>query len=280
MKINKRNKKLDLSKTLYSGQTPTFIFKQKNNEHYGYLKEEERYKPIKIQEKKNILKTKTKASKSSIIELLDLNRDLESVYKKIKTDDFISRSIEKFEGMRITKFSPLLTILLFISFSNNSIYNIQNFLQNLSKKFGKKIEFEGEIIYLPPSNQELFNLTEQDFRDCKAGYRAEYMAETFDLIKKEVVELEELENMNHLELKEELKKLCGVGDKVADCISLFAYRNLEAFPVDTHIKDIMTKKYLPKTSDLNQIREYAKQKWNGLAGYAQQYLYMNKISQI
>ena len=35
--------------------------------------------------------------------------------------------------------------------------------------------------------------------------------------------------------KNELMKLCGVGEKVADCICLFALHHMDAFPVDTHI---------------------------------------------
>ena len=39
--------------------------------------------------------------------------------------------------------------------------------------------------------------------------------------------------------KQELMKLSGVGEKVADCICLFALHHMDAFPVDTHISQVL-----------------------------------------
>jgi N-glycosylase/DNA lyase len=39
------------------------------------------------------------------------------------------------------------------------------------------------------------------------------------------------------DVKETLKTYSGVGDKVADCISLYSLNNLSVVPVDTHIED-------------------------------------------
>ena len=41
----------------------------------------------------------------------------------------------------------------------------------------------------------------------------------------------------------ELLKLCGVGVKVAECICLFALHHIDAFPVDTHIQDMLKENY-------------------------------------
>ena len=49
-------------------------------------------------------------------------------------------------------------------------------------------------------------------------------------------DLEKIKGMCYQEARKELMKLSGVGEKVADCICLFALHHLEAFPVDTHIK--------------------------------------------
>lgn len=49
--------------------------------------------------------------------------------------------------------------------------------------------------------------------------------------------------MPYPQAKEELLKLYGIGVKVADCICLFALHHLEAFPVDTHIKQVCDKHY-------------------------------------
>ena len=49
--------------------------------------------------------------------------------------------------------------------------------------------------------------------------------------------------MKYPEAREELLKLYGVGEKVADCICLFALHQMEAFPVDTHIRQALEKHY-------------------------------------
>lgn len=275
MKINLKSKIFDLEKTLYSGQTPTFVFKKDNKKHWGYIKEKE-FKPIKIHQKNNQLKLKSKASKQKIKTYLGLKDNLKKIYKKINTEKIIDESIRKNKGLRITNSDPIFTILIFLSSQNNSMYNIKNFLQILSKKHGRKIRFCNKKIYLPPKNEKLFNLDKKDFKECKAGYRAEYMEKTFKKIKKEKIDLQELNKETHKEVRKKLKKLPGVGEKVADCISLFAYNNIEAFPVDTHIRKIIKENYNEKLSD-KEIREFSRKKWGEYAGYAQQYLYMNKI---
>ena len=40
-----------------------------------------------------------------------------------------------------------------------------------------------------------------------------------------------------------LKQIVGVGDKVADCVLLFAYHKTEAFPTDVWIKRIVAEYY-------------------------------------
>ena len=49
--------------------------------------------------------------------------------------------------------------------------------------------------------------------------------------------------MDYPSARTELLKLCGVGAKVADCICLFGLHHLEAFPIDTHIRQVLTSHY-------------------------------------
>lgn len=72
-------------------------------------------------------------------------------------------------------------------------------------------------------------------------------------------------------------ELPGVGEKVADCIMLFSLGRYEVFPVDVWVRRVMNELYI-KSEDENkidkkQIRKLAKEKYSGLAGIAQQYLF-------
>ena len=63
---------------------------------------------------------------------------------------------------------------------------------------------------------------------------------------------------------EELRKIHGVGPKVASCALLFGHSKLDAFPVDVWVKRII-EKYFPAPFDASALGSYA--------GLAQQYLF-------
>ena len=78
-------------------------------------------------------------------------------------------------------------------------------------------------------------------------------------------------------LREELNKLPGVGDKVADCIMLFSMKRFDVFPVDVWVRRVMNELYIKNEDESKvnkiQIRNLAEQKYGNLAGLAQQYLF-------
>lgn len=90
-----------------------------------------------------------------------------------------------------------------------------------------------------------------------------------------------LENLfiekNFDKVKEELLKLDGVGEKVADCIMLFALRRYDAFPVDVWVRRVMNDLYIHNEDEekvnKKMIRELANDKFGNIAGIAQQYLF-------
>ena len=78
-------------------------------------------------------------------------------------------------------------------------------------------------------------------------------------------------------MKEELLKLDGVGEKVADCILLFALQRRDAFPVDVWVRRVMNDLYIHSDNeeklDKKMIRNIAEEKFEDIAGIAQQYLF-------
>ncbi|OKY79178.1 MAG: 3-methyladenine DNA glycosylase/8-oxoguanine DNA glycosylase [Candidatus Methanohalarchaeum thermophilum] len=280
MKIPK--KEIDMEKTLFSGQPLHFVFNEIDRGYIGYLKDGKKYSPIMIKEEDKNYIIKSELPQTKIKEYFGLKEDLNRVYQKIETDNYIKKAIKNYRGLRITKTDPLLSIVVFIVSSNNNLRNIRSFLTNLSREYGRKITVSGEKIQTPPRDKKLFNLTKEDFKKCKAGYRSKYLEKSLNMISTGEVDLDKIQDKENSLVKKELKNLYGVGEKVSECISLFSYKNLDAFPIDTNIRDIMKKRYLdqkePKEISDNEIRELAKKKWKNYAGYAQQYLYKEAIS--
>ena len=52
-----------------------------------------------------------------------------------------------------------------------------------------------------------------------------------------------MRELGYEELTQELQTISGVGPKVADCVALFGYGRLEAFPVDVRIRNILSRRY-------------------------------------
>ena len=74
--------------------------------------------------------------------------------------------------------------------------------------------------------------------------------------------------MKYKKAKEELLKLYGVGEKVADCICLFGLHMLEAFPVDTHIRQALNAHYK---------RGFPVRRYKGMQGIMQQYIFYYEL---
>jgi len=72
-----------------------------------------------------------------------------------------------------------------------------------------------------------------------------------------------------------LCELPGVGAKVANCVMLFAYERLRAFPIDVWIERVLKQQYFPRKRKVTaqQLREFCDRYFGEQGGYAQQYLF-------
>jgi len=140
----------------------------------------------------------------------------------------------------------------------------------LSERFGKKING----FYAFPTAEKLAGASISDLRKCSTGFKAKYIKKTSQLIATKKFDIDKIKKMNYHDAKEYLIQLPGVGNKIADCVLLFAYDRLEAFPVDVWIKRIMQKYYFKNKKTSNEkIVKFAQDYFNGYAGYAQEYLF-------
>ena len=88
------------------------------------------------------------------------------------------------------------------------------------------------------------------------------------------VDLQSWRELEDEELRRALLTLPGVGEKVVECVMLFAYGRGAAFPVDVWIGRVMRKWYFRrrKVAD-RRVREFARKHFGPACGWAQQVLY-------
>lgn len=254
----------NLEHTLECGQ----IFRINKFNNWYYVNAQDKY--FRIKQNKNEIEFHG-VDKEFIIYFFSLNENLPKILKDINRDKYIGKAISRYHGLRLIKQDPWECLISFICSSASNISGIRSKLNNLSKSFGRKLSLDEHQSYTFPLPGKINNFMK--IKDAKTGFRARYILNANKDM--DITQLNSLRNMSYKCAKDELKKLKGVGDKVADCILLFSLGFNQAFPVDTWIKKIMQFHYFNnKAVSNNMIREFGMGHFGTYAGYAQQYLFM------
>lgn len=205
------------------------------------------------------------------INYFDLNLDYGRIKEELSKDEILCEAVKHGGGIRILNQAPFEIVISFIISANNRILMIKRAVENISRKFGEEIEFEGKTYYSFPTPEKLSKVSVEDIEGC--GFRAPYIVESTRAIQEGAFQLETVKNLELEAAHQELVKLKGIGPKVADCILLFSMNKNGAFPVDIWVKRIMQYFYLAPDVSLKKIRSFGMEKFGDSAGFAQQYLF-------
>lgn len=207
----------------------------------------------------------------------DLDRDYEKLEKKIVLiDDNIAKAVKNTSGLRNLNQDFFEVLISYIISANNNIPRISKSVNEISKRYGKEIEFEGQRYYLFPTPDELRDVTIDEFRECGVGFRDKYIYKTVEKINNKEIDLEQMQKLDTEKLKAALLSLMGVGPKVADCILLFSCARQEVFPIDVWVQRIMRRLYYNNEEvSKNEILRYARENFGENAGIIQQHLFYN-----
>lgn len=268
--IIKNIENLSLKQIAESGQT--FRWKEQSDGSFIVTAMNE---TVQLIVKNNDLIIKGTNDKKKWSHYFDLGRN----YKKVTTDlkgrdQYLDAAIKYGKGIRILNQDLWEIIVTFIISSNNNIPRIKNSIEMLSQKYGSYIKtMNGEDYYSFPRATTLSQVKIQDLRACGLGYRDKYILKTSQMIAEGIIDLKEIRKMSRKKAKKELKKLFGVGNKVADCIMLFACEQPAAFPVDTWVKKVLAEYYDFHESKQEKIDAFVENHFGEFAGIAQQYLF-------
>ena len=99
------------------------------------------------------------------------------------------------------------------------------------------------------------------------GFRAAYLVSMCTKLSNNNNILEVIKQSNYKDAIRILCRFSGIGEKVANCVALFSLHHTEAFPVDTHMRQIIDTEY----NGIIDIKRFA-----NLAGIIQQYIFYYK----
>lgn len=124
-------------------------------------------------------------------------------------------------GLRILNQDKAECLLSFIVSQQNNIPRIKGNLSRLCAALGEKKRFAGYDYYTFPSLERLAERDEDFYRSLGLGYRARYVAASSKKLLEEG--FSSVEGKTGAELKRALTAYPGIGNKVADCISLVRF---------------------------------------------------------
>ena len=265
------NSIINVENSINSGQV--FLWKKNKDIWYG----------VNGQNILKISKTGTiKSYQNTKTDFFRKRDDIEKIIKSISKDEVTKKAVKQYLGLRILEQDPFQCLISFIVSSNSNIQKIKNSLEKISMKFGERVEFENQEFFLFPKLENLAKASINEIKSCGVGYRAKFIKDAVNMTVSKKIDFENLKECNYLDAKEEICKIPGVGNKVADCILLFSLNKLESFPLDRWMIRILEKYYSDKfqleTKSITQkqyeiLHEKIVNHFGPYAGYAQQFLF-------
>ncbi len=210
--------------------------------------------------------------------------DLYTDYSEINSSaqdsgyDILVKAAKEGRGIRILNQNPLETLFSFIVSQNNNIPRIKKIIEALCHQLGEEKTFLGETYYSFPSPYKMANMPLEFYKNIGLGYRAEYILRLAKEIANNGFDEEYLKSLSTPNLKKELIKIHGVGEKVADCVLLFGFKRTDSFPVDTWIDKVYRTNFNGKEKDRSKITAFFLELFKDKSGYFQQYLFYYKRS--
>ena len=218
---------------------------------------------------------------------------LDTDYRAIREDilgrtdsPWLTRAAEEAKGLVILKQDPWEALFSFIVSQNNNIPRIRKIIRALSLAYGENLAkkgclprcplglYEGEVkdercrgcgaCYSFPTPEAVVKEPEK-MLPSRPGFRYKYLLAAAESVSAGETDLKAIEEAaSYAYTVECLKKIKGVGDKVASCAALFGFGNLEAFPIDVWMRRAIDD-YFDGKLDPESLGSYA--------GVAQQYIF-------
>lgn len=178
-------------------------------------------------------------------------------------------------GLRIIRQPKWECLATFICSSMKQVAHIRQISLALRKRFGERRRIGDQFVYTFPSPRRVARASEKELLECKLGYRAKNIRATARLVSSVQADLEAWSALSDSELREELCALPGVGPKIANCVMLFAYDRLRAFPIDVWIERVLRQHYFSRRRKMSAqcLRQFSETYFGEHGGYAQQYLF-------
>ncbi len=250
----------NLDLTLNSGQV--FHWDRKGNGYAGVIGD----KPLFVEQQGDALLAPA-GSENLVSRYFALDHPLPEIYRTFPGDPAMTSALEYCRGMRIIRQPVWECLATFITSSMKQVAHIRQMSQAIRRGFGAFPAY--------PTPGRLARAGEEQLRACMLGYRAKNLLATARLVASGAVDLVAIGKLDDDEAHARLRRLPGVGPKVANCVLLFGYGRLKAFPIDVWIGRVLRENYFKRKRNVTEkrLRLFSAAYFGEFGGYAQQYLF-------
>lgn len=276
---------LDLDTTLACGQA----FRWRRREDglwYGVVGD--RLIELRVDEGVLYWRTYPDGGLALVEDYLRLSDDVNGIYAELARDDAHLESLmRRFAGLRLVRQDPTETVLSFVCSAANSIPRISAAIEELARQHGELVCEQGNLCYYAFPVCERLAAAEPGHLDKlgSLGFRGGNLRS----VARQIIEhgegwLAGLRDVPYEQARAELLSIRGVGAKIADCVCLFSLNKDESVPVDTHVRQLAHRLFLPdmKAKSITdgvyrRIVEAFQERYGRYAGWAQQFLFYEDL---
>ena len=191
----------------------------------------------------------------------DFGIDYCEMSKPFTEPPYLKKCADFGQGIRILRQEPWEALVSFIISQCNNIPRIKKIISTLCVTYGEELSCG---LFTFPSAKVLAALEEKDLAPLRCGYRAEYILCAARAVAGGELCFDKLSRLSSEEAFTEIRRMRGIGDKVANCFMLYGLHRMDRFPIDVWMKRAL-ERHFPNDYDPKVLGPYA--------GLAQQYIF-------
>jgi N-glycosylase/DNA lyase len=206
---------------------------------------------------------------------LALDHPLREIAATFPRDEAMEAALKFCYGLRIVRQPVWECLATFITSALKQIRHIRAISLAIRQRFGHALRLGSVELHAYPRPEVLAAAELPALLECKLGFRARNLLAAARMVAGGELDLEKLRHQSTDEARLELCRVPGVGEKIANCVLLFAYERLEVVPIDVWIRRGLQEIYFSNQTKASaiELKSFSKRYFGPYAGYAQQYLF-------
>lgn len=198
--------------------------------------------------------------------------DLAAIVAEISgRDPYVASLSAHCPGLRILKQDEWECLATYLLATNANVARIGRMVESVCETFGR--DLGGRHAF--PTPGEILDGADR-IGCCRLGFREPRLIKLAHDVEEGTVDPAGIGELDYGGCVAELRRIDGVGPKVADCVAIFGYGHLEAFPVDVRISKVMESMY-GVAGSYAKVSAYGRERFGRYAGYAQELLYHSRF---